>query len=365
MKIILTVSILFIVLLPSSIFSQAKVGTWGGHELLISPSIRSNGMGLLGTALVDEHSSFYNPGSTGLYYLNNEISFTPYSGSQNLGYDWTFWQSSIAAPIIKIKSNDIHNFGISSVISYTRSDLKIQELDYNRVPTGRVYGYNSQILTTSIGIGYSGIFQFGVGLNVKYYDINDFFQDLALDAGAIVRLPIKDQISDKIRIDFIPSFGFSLSNWGPIFESGNQERTFILANRIGIASIFGLNKLTVNGDWRLIRIIPSFEAENLEDERNITKKGIELEFGEAFTYRLGKYIISRIENSTWGYTVNSAGIFKFISSLTNHNPEKKSGILSFLTNRLSFQYSEANFDKDSIFKREPFKGFSIRYKLSD
>lgn len=369
MKKFIIITILFILLIPGTIFSQKKVGTTGDDFLLMSPSIRSNGMGQVGVALVDEYSNYFNPGSLGLYYLKDEISITPWADTPDMENGINFGQSSLSIPVLKHKLQNGSSIGLSFALSYNRMrvDKTLDKIDYDLIPYDRYSIFTNQTYNASVGFGYNGVFQIGGGLSFKHFYDYGYLKGVAIDLGVILRFPVGKLLnlkSDKYKIVILPSFGFSHSNKGPLLRAGVNERSLISVNRTGIALTLGINKFTSYGEWRLFTLISSIEDEDTEFNYDATKKGLEIDFVEAFTFRLGDNDRRNTTTSTWGFTINSGGIFKLFNAISSNNSDSPSKTLDFLANRLTFQYSEAHYDKETVSNTEPFRGISIKYKLS-
>lgn len=355
--------------LPGITISQTKVGTTQGEFLLISPSIRSNGMGQVGAALVDEYSFYFNPGSLGLFHLNDEISITPYNYTNDIGYGIKLKQPSLAIPVYLFHINDDAKIGINCAFSYSKFDFPDQEENtYQHNPEEIILDKNDELYDFSIGIGYSGSIQLAVGGSYRYLKetINSVSSTgSGFDIGFIVRTPLGDKISlfnkDKYRTIFLPSLGFSYSFLGMNVRDYEVQWT----RRIGFAVTSGIEKKNNFGYWQLISITPSIESEKFEETKSFVKYGTEIGLLDAFYFRFGKYDQDNsFVTTTWGFTLNSSGILKLILSINSTEKEKLNKFLNFLANRLTFQYSMAHYNHDSSYNNDPFRGFTIKYKLS-
>ncbi|MFH2049385.1 MAG: hypothetical protein ABIJ12_08055 [bacterium] len=365
----IAVILIILITLPGIILSQTKVGTTRGEFLLISPSIRSNGMGQIGTALVDEYSFCYNPGSLGLFHLNDEISITPYNYTKDIGYGIKLKQPSLAIPVYLFHINDDAKIGINCAFSYSKFDFpEQQEITYQQNPEEIILDVKDELYDFSIGIGYSGSIQFAVGGSYRHLKetINTVSSTgSGFDVGLIVRKPLGDKIrlfeKDKYRTIFLPSLGFSYSFLG----MGVRDYEVQWARRIGFAITSGIEKKNNFGYWQLISITPSIESEKLEETRSFVKYGTEIGLLDAFYFRFGKYDQDNsFVTTTWGFTLSSNGIFKLILSIKSTEPNKISKTMNFLANKLTFQYSMAHYNHDSLYDSDPFRGFTIKYKLS-
>jgi len=366
-----SIIVLMIILsLPGICLSQKKVGTKGGQFLLMPSSIRSIGMGQVGAALVDEYSFNYNPGSLGLYYLEDQISITPWTGKDDIGYGINFEQPSLITPLLLHQFQNGSRIGLSFAFSYTEfnSDTTY-ETDYSQQPTGRMFYWTDKLYSTGVGIGFDGPVQISIGGSYKYFtEKTDNIKGTGngFDIGTVFRIPMGHKIklfnSEKYKTILLPSFGFAYNNLGSSLEFNNNEYDVFWTRRLGLAITLGLEQKGHFHSWRFISIIPAFEIEKTEQIKEINKYGAEFGLFECFYFRLGK--IDQNENtaiSTWGFTINSGGFFKTIMAMNNSQSNK---ILNFFANRLTFQYSEAHYDHDSWNNNDPFRGFSIRYKLS-
>ncbi len=370
----IAVIIIILISLPGIIFSQTKVGTTQGEFLLISPSIRSNGMGQVGAALVDEYSFYYNPGSLGLYYLKDEFSITPWSGTNDMGGKFTYDHQSFSIPLLLKQYSKGKSIGISGVLSSNKyRNPKMEETDYNRVPTGRTIRFENFDYNISLGFGYSGLVEIGTGFSVKKFgekvNINDYSTSyLAYDFGGIIRIPLGKYFqlssSEKYNLILLPSIGFSYSNIDSKIKLDGDSYPFPKTYRTGFAVTCGVNRSASFGHWEIGTLVPAIEIEKTKGIKHISKYGVELGIVEAFYLRLGSKEVENISVSTWGFTINSGGIFKTILALKSTDPDKLNKTINFLANRLTFQYSMANYNHDSSYDNDPFRGFSIKYKLS-
>ena len=376
MKKFIIITILFILLIPGTIISQdePKIGTYSSQFLLESPSIRSNGMGQVGVSLVDEYSAYSNPGSLGLYYLKDEISITPWTGSNDIGFGITYKHLSFSIPIISKQLSNGSSIGLSGVLS---SNKKISpeyiDTDYNRLPTERIFQYEIFDYNISLGFGYTGPIEIGAGFSLKKLGDKDYnssyeWSYIAYDFGLISRIPLgnyfKLSSSDKYKSIVLPSIGFSYSDIDSKIYLDDVSYPYLKTFRTGFAVTLGIARLSSYGGWELVTFLPAVEVEKTENIKHITKYGIELGIVEAIYIRKGKRDKEDLSTSSWGFTLNSGGIFKLFNAISSNDSNKQSKTLDFLANRLTFQYSEAHYDKETVSNTEPFRGISIKYKLS-
>ena len=351
-------------MIPGTIFSQTKVGTYGGQFLLESPSVRSNGMGQLGVALVDEYSFYFNPGSLGLSYLENHITLTPYSGTSYKSFWYKIKKNypSLMLPIFKHKYKTGNSIGLNFAFSYSRISSEHDEIDYFRQPS-ETFKLILKSYNASIGFGFKGPIEVGAGVNIKYFE-EYYISGVAVDLGFILRAPLGKLIKmdDKnYCIIITPSIGYSHSNMGPFFRTGGFYDDLNSANRYGVALTLGLDYKMNFGNWNIATATSSIEDENRQNKFDYSKIGVEIDVLEAFAIRTGKPE-RESDYSTWGFTVNSRGIMKSILFLTGGESSKSNFFINFFTNKLTLKYlqSHNNSTLDGII----YRGFTVNFNLS-
>jgi len=311
---------IFILLLASSGFSQAKVGTVGAQFLNISPDVRANGMGHAGVALTDSYSGYFNPAVTAM--INSEKRFNISLGYLDMPADIDVYSLSFTAKIVKPDNDSGSGFHLGAgfyMVKLTTGDMI--ERTYEQGPgtgTGREFRADDISYNFSLGAGFSTFIDVSAGVTLKF--IKEEYADeeadgTAFDFGFLVSKNLgaylfKDYINDKCNWIFRPSLGVAFTNFGPDMEMVQQE--YPLPNKwsYGLALEIAREKLTSTGTLRQISIIPAIAiVDYLWDdyEKSYTGCGLELGLFEAVYLRAGTSDSEDIDN-TLGFSVNSRGL---------------------------------------------------------
>lgn len=342
--------ILFIIniIVSTSIIAQ---GFWPGfyraNELLSSPSAKASGMGETGVSQVHEKSFYFNPGSLGLFALENKISVSGFFKDaiymDNLG----FYNSSIAIPLQKSdKESTKFLFTIGGYYSVTKILEPIQETtrDFPN-GTGIFFTPTYKNYNSTFAVGYNNSIQIGIGLTLKQlYDklTNYSHEKTSFDFGIIVRYPIFPDLSDyKEKLYFIPSFGYSINNQEILPNLTTDGFNIVLPERksVGISFESGLiRKFYFEADRKLISLLPSFDMSKVDNNNWLKKYGLELGVMEILSFRIG-YIEE--DGNTNGFSVNSQGLFAFFQK-DNSYKLSRTGLNKFFTDVVSIEYSYAN-----------------------
>ncbi len=249
---------LAILLCPVQLHAQAKVGTTGAQFLELGVSARAMGMAEAFTAVADDITSvFYNP--AGLTYLyGHQAAFTYIKMPADIKYGF----AAIGLPLESIG-------GVLGVGMYGLSSGDIEEMDYNRVPTGRTFSWNNYALGVSYGRYLTD--RFSVGFTVKY--IGEFAHDYsangwAADVGTVYNTGFRG-----FKIAMV------ITNFGP-------DMTFISkAYPLPINFRFGGSVNVIEGVDHLV----TFAVEGSHPSDNLEKynSGVEYSFRDYLILRAG------------------------------------------------------------------------------
>lgn len=379
MKYLIIVFVTFLMLTGSAAFGQAKVGSAGYRFLTMSPSVRANGMGEAGVALVDDYSIFFNPGSIGLLHDKERLrfSFTPGSNKylSNPDFKLRYWFMSLN--LLKGKENGESPFNLTiaayratrrltgSLTTYSYPDERptepLQFEDFNRTQN------------LAIGFGFRRKVEFGLGFGVKWFsytykwgtDTEDEFKSHGYDFGALMRFPMEGSLSNDGRSDgmqwkIIPTIALSFNNYSPEIDSIDitgsyyqwprvyEERpTWPETRRWGMTVAFELHRPTPYGSMKMISVMPVYEIETLVQRvphpSSWHKRGIEIEALDALCVRFGKLRRDgETRKNTWGLSVNSQGIARLFTNLfISHKGPSQGSLSKFLQERLQVEFSFA------------------------
>jgi hypothetical protein len=381
--------------------------------LLISPSPRANGMGDTFMALPtnDAMATIYNPGSLGIFALQNyaSIGFYPHHVQ---------WLPSLTSNVF-YNCNAI-NFGfklnkkIFAGIGYHKISLDLGNqyfTDSRGNPTSAFQSWE-RVHALTFGIGGNFGVKIGLGMSIKYVESQlggpsfdsivrsakvDIF---AYDFGGVVQAPLFEilhnsiylPLTDHLRLQplFVPAIGYSINNYGGevTYTDETQADPICRVARIGYSIDTGILMNDNNTDWRLISFKWAREAEDLLVKRsgsqikyqcglgdidffhdliewkgnpNIVKRqGWEFNFGEIFYYRKGKYEDPEglVFYKTAGYGIGIAGLLK-LTKIFSQNQNIK-----FFANHLDIQYhwSEIEIPPSSPLYGTEFKGINLVIK---
>lgn len=334
--------------LHPAIFGQAKVGTTGAQFLDISPSVQAIGMGEAAAATT-VHSAFYNnPASLGLIGIKRvaKLSFFPVKAKFPAGTGLQNYEFS--APVYSSSTGNILQ-SVSFGIYHTRLvSAEMIERDYDRLPTGRTYQYNSSVTNLSCSYAYLSTVQFSVGITMKSIDesANEYSSSgSAMDIGLLFRYPIFKNYTDigsSYNLYMIPAIGFSLRNYGPDMEFNTNKYPLPKSRALGLAYEFGLrNFVDTRRELDAFRILLALEIDYQYGGSELHKIGTELSLYELFNIRLGQINFNENSNkqNTLGFSLSTDRIGKFL--LLTNGGVTNSRFLEFITEKLSLEYNYA------------------------
>lgn len=266
---------LALLLLPSLVFSQAKVGTTGLNFLELGVSARAMGMAEAFVAGIDDASAaYYNP--AGLTYVyGNEAIFTHISMPADVNYE----AGMLAMPVESF--GGIIGIGVYSL---NTGDILYTTYPY---PYGRDTANNAQYFSAgdfAVSLSYGRFLtdKFSIGFTVKYLR-----EDLQLETASGWAADVGTLYNSGFR-NF--KLGMVITNFGPDFKFIEQEFPLPINFKFG-GSIDVIDRedhlLTVAAEG-------SHPADNLE-KYNI---GMEYWYQNRFAIRVGE----RLNYDSDGFT---------------------------------------------------------------
>jgi len=271
---------LMVVLVPSSLMAQAKVGTTGAQFLELGVSARAMGMGEAFTAIANDVSAvYYNPaGLTSL--LGREVMVTYIDMPADVQYGF----AAVGLPLESIG-------GVLGIGVYALTSGEITETTYARgVPvgsaigagTGRTFSWNDFAL--SVGYGRYLTDRFSIGFSIRY--IGEFTHDYTASSW-----------SADVGTSYDTGYrGFKLAmaitNFGPDLEFIEQ------AAPLPINFKFGGTINVVEGADHIVTLAAegSHPSDNLEKYTG----GLEYAFRERFMLRVGHRFNYDVDGFTAG-----------------------------------------------------------------
>lgn len=260
-RVLITFLTAVVVLLPSQLFAQAKVGTTGAQFLELGVSSRAMGMAEAFAAVADDVSAvYYNPaGLTALY--GREAMFTYIKMPADINYGF----GAIGLPLESIG-------GVLGIGVYALSSGDMIETTYERGEqsgTGRTFSWTDFAVSVSYGRYLTD--RFSVGFTVKY--IGEFVHDYSTNGWAADVGTSYDTGYRGFKI------GMVISNFGPDLKF--IENSFPLP----INFRFGASINVVENYNHLM----TFSAEGAHPSDNLEKynSGLEYTFKDRFVLRAG------------------------------------------------------------------------------
>jgi len=358
--------ILAICIFALSIFAagQDKIGTAGPQFLGMSPSVRANGMGEAGVALVDDYSFYFNPASLGFLHPEGRRALTFYPMQTDLAAIFLFRYASFSSRVVSGSLSKQRPFTLNA--AYFTSRLKgpaipITTYD-NPAGTGEYFNPTALAHNMSLGFGVSDFLDVAMGINFKiirmdYGDIGA--TGTAFDLGLLINAPAQRFVAapahdGETRLYFAPAFGFAYCNMGHDLEMESYDYPLPEFKRVGIAAPFGVEKMIDGRNTMLALFTPSVELRNISEWDDHINYGAELEFMEAFAGRLGRYHIYRhMRYDTWGFGLKSRGMMRLVTGLFyNRSADSYGGVTKFLRDRLEIEFS---------FARERIRHTDVKY----
>jgi hypothetical protein len=349
MKYKISICLLLAGLLPIMASGQAKVGTAGAKFLTISPSVRANGMGEAGVALVDNYSVYFNPASLGLLHQDSRVQISFYPVRAELLNDQMKLQHySISGRLKSAEFEDESPLLINAAYYITRFKVDIPLTTYGPP----VFLSATDIAHNfSLGFGILRLVEAGGGINFKI--IKESVDTLslkgtALDFGFMLRLPsertvFRSRQNDDTRPYFSPSIGFSWNNIGPDMDFNGHDVPIDDFRRFGVALPFGLEKKFRDDYLMLFKIAPVFETVSSSGRRLKTKYGGELGFIETLNVRSGYVSLDEDYGyTTLGFGLQSQGIVRvFIDILFPNTKVTKESFKHFIREDLQIVFDYA------------------------
>ncbi len=328
---------------------QTKVGDAASLVVSVSPSVRANGMGQVGTALITAGSYLLNPATVGLQGDRGHLSFAFYPTELDwnrgllLGYSQTFLLTSAS---YRLRNSP---FRLGAAFYRTRLQSPVmREIAYFPDP-GRTFRYKEIVSDGMIGAAYEGYVDLGAGIAVKRLTLKqlDWEQSSDLvDFGFVLAVPVADYLPEDLvpshySIVLTPSLGVSWNNYGsPRYRKSR-------ARRLGVGLHLGLTYSRIFADWEVISVTGGIDGEKLVelDSAAYMRYGTEVGLLELGYLRLGR--TDPDDMGTVGFTVSSRGLLKGMVALLTADDPDRAGVVRHVASHLSVDYSYAHYDEDS------------------
>jgi len=319
-------------------------------------------MGTLGVILPDNQAAYYNPAL--LAFLDGDhalLSFYPQrtvlSGSGS-GCKDTYEATVLTAKVrdgIALSSLPV---GIGFAYQRVRRTVgPMVERTYEQGTiegTGNTFSWEERADCFSVGLGYSGPVDIGVGL--MYVDLAQECRDLkgsgrAFGCGLLLRLPLNGLRSTSrevggARLNATFCGGMSFSNYGSAIWFAGEEYTLPKTGRFGI----GIDVTYDSERIRWLSVFPAFELEILfpGEDQSAMKFGMEVGLADALFLRVGTVNAPEegIDLNTYGLGLSSRGIKQMLWRDKLDVSGDGSNLGRFLLARLNVEFSYARVDRE-------------------
>ena len=360
----------------------------GALFLLISPSVRVNGMGQAGVALPDEPAGYYNPGAAALsspahtlqsrFYLS-EMPWLPALFDETT---YSYFAAQAAAELVLDGFLGLDKLTKLRVALYgyrTKLDLGEQSRTNER---GEVTGtFNDADASNNIGVSLAlrSVLEIGVGATSKR--ISSSLGGIkgsakAYDFGLMAVVPIVGvwerltgrgiTLNQHLRPQLNVGFGITWQNRGGetiIYPDVLFADPLPANRRHGWSGSLGMDWNSDSFNLAIGRVTFSTETYRPQvDGAHVTslaeddKSGFEVSILETVAIRRGTYddFDGEVHLKTSGWTVKSDGLFKFFAHQLDSTPSNsEGGALQFLARHLSISWSRSEYGDRSS---SPFRG---------
>ena len=346
----------------------------GALFLLISPSVRVNGMGRAGVALLDEPAGYYNPGAAALsspahtlqsrFYLSEMPWLTAFA--DDISYNYFAAQAAAERVLDGFLGLDSPTKLRAAFYGYrTKLDLGEQLRTNER---GEVTGtFNNADASNNIGVSLAlrSVVEIGVGATSKR--ISSSLGGIkgtteAYDFGLMAVVPIVGvwerltgrglTLNQHLRPQLNVGFGITWQNRGGetiIYPDVLFADPLPANRRHGWSGSLGMDWNSDSFNLAIGRVTFSTETYRPQvDGAHVTslaeddKSGFEVSILETVAMRRGTYddFDGKVHLKTSGWTVKSDGLFKFFAHQLDSTPSNsEGGALQFLARHLSISWS--------------------------
>lgn len=359
----------------------------GALFLLISPSVRVNGMGRAGVALLDEPAGYYNPGVAALsspehtlqsrFYLS-EMPWLPMLFDD---ISYSYFAAQVAAERVLDGLSWKGPTRLRAALYGYRTKLDLGE-QIRTDERGDVIGTSTSAeASNNIGVSLAlrSVVDIGVGATTKWISSNlgqgmglergrakgaaqayDFgFMAVVPMVGILERLTGRElTLYQRLRPQLDVGFGVTWQNrgGGTISYIDLIQADPLPANRRhGWSGSLGMDWNSDSFNLAIGRVTfsnetyrPQVDGVHVTSLAEDDKSGFEVSILETVSIRRGTYddFDGRVHLKTSGWTVKSDGFFKFFAHQLGNNPSNSGGsALQFLAKHLSISWSRFDYDE--------------------
>jgi hypothetical protein len=316
-------TLLLSILLISTSFSQAKVGTTGAQFLDFTTSVRSSGMGGVGVALIDRQAFAYNPASLGLSDMrfgSISLLFPPFDlGPEGSGLNYNVINASSRI----LKEPEGWNLTIAAQRIYLGSG-SMMERTYEQGTyegTGQFFTASDHAYSLTVATAHTG--KVGIGFGGTVRGIAEHFYDysatgFAIDLGGIVSIPLVSPTHPTTRPAPIMRLtsGVALRNFGPDMKF--IEKKYPLPKNFLIGTALDLR----TANWSMIASVEMETTTKLK--RTDEQFGLEIGYRDATWGRIGRTGDSDMSArlTTFGASLSMRGIVDRVISPSDQSSSK-------------------------------------------
>ena len=352
--------------------------------LLISPSVRVNGMGQAGVALADEPGGYYNPGAAALSAAGPTVQSRFYLGempwlpgfADDISYSYFAGQAATEWDLEGLSWGGSTRLGAAFYGYRTRLDLG----QLSSEDAANNFGV-SLALRSMVDLGAGGTFK-RISSKVEGAQGSATTYDFGLMvvlpvARALERLTGREiTLNQHLRPQLDIGFGVAWQNRGgaAITYSGQSTSDPLPANRRhGWSGSLAMDWSTDSLSLAIGKVTfsketyrPQIEGVHVTDIAEDDKNGVEISILETYSFRRGEYddFDGSIHLKTSGVTMNSEGLFKLMAHALSGAPASSEiKALRFLFEHLSFAWSR--FDYDPAWPTSGHSSLSLSLCLKD
>ncbi len=356
--------------------------------LLISPSVRVNGMGQAGVALPDEPAGYYNPGAAALSSPAHTFQSRFYLGEMQwltgLFDDITYSYSAVQAATDLLSWKGPTRLRAAFYGYRTKLDLREQLRANER---GEITGtFNDVDASNNIGVSLAlrSVVDLGIGATSKRISSSlggkkgsaeayDFgLMAVVPVVGVLERLTgwnftLKQHLRPKLDV----GFGVMWQNRGDAMAYVDvvQSDPLPANRRRGWSGSLGMDWSSDSLSLAIGRVTfsketyrPQIDGTHVTSLAEDDKSGVEISILETVSIRRGEYddFDGRVHLKTSGWTIKSDGYFKFLAHhLENTPPSSERDALRFLARHLSVSWSWFGYDPTWPARGHSFIGLSF------
>jgi len=383
----LIIGFLVLLLLPS--VASAAISSSACLFLRLVGSAPANGMGGCAVNRVDEYAPLYNPGASGLFYMNKSFAFILPLRSKwapELADDMHLktWSTGVGF------SDDVIDLGFDDKLHYSMSISysKIQ-VDYGNIlrtddvgnPAGSCSPRDQATHYTLAG-GVQYYVRIGLGITRKRIKSDltgvgagievgeGIAESTALDWGVMVELPIREMISLKLplsestsrylNLDITPSIAYVKANDGDpmVYVAAAGPDPLPEYSKLGLSLYLGA---AVN-EARIVSLRLSYEKTKdiITESADIKQYGLELNLKSIVNLRAGKYHDEEghLEYNTYGGGLDLGRVTRWLASAGTLGDTNS--LMYRLANRLDINLDYALYlGGDSSVDKTNFIGISL------